>query len=110
MLGAEEFVLKRRHLAPGVVERLAQPLGKRELAAAADDLRAAGEFGVEALAKFRGGDSELFQEWPRDAIRLVEKSTQEVLVGQFGVSPFGRVVLRGLKSLLSKCGELIGFA
>ncbi len=100
MLGAQELVLERGHLAVGVVERLAQALGKRELAAAADDLRAAGEFGVETLAELRGGDADLFEQGAGDAVGLVEKGAQEVFVGQFGMAAVGGVVLGGLESLL----------
>ena len=108
MLGAEEFVLEAGHLARGVVERLAQALGKRELAAAADDLRPAGEFGVEALAEFRGGNAHFFEQRPGHAIGLIEEGAQQMLVGQLGMPALGGIVLSGLERLLGESGKLIG--
>ena len=82
-------------LASSIVWR--RPLGKRELAAAADDLRAAGEFGVETFAELGSGNAHLFEQGAGDAVGLVEKGAQEVFVGQFGVAALGGVILGGLE-------------
>ena len=73
VFGAQEFVLERGHFLAGIVHGLAQAARKRNLAAAADDLGSAGEFGVELLAEFGRRNADLFEQRTRHAVGLVEK-------------------------------------
>ena len=107
MLGTEEFVLERGHLATGGVKGLPQRARKLELARTADNFGAAGKFGVELFAELEGGNAQLFQKRTGDAFCLVKKSAQDVFIRQLRVPALVGIVLGGLESLLGKGGKLI---
>ena len=96
MLGAQVFIAHLRHVLLGRLEHRHDIASQLRRHARALNRGTPLQFLLQLAHHIFHRKPDLLQERPCDAIRLLDEREQNVVIVQFRMPPFGRVVLSGL--------------